>query len=315
MTGEKRRTPGPMGAYTDAGRILALRENRLTLIEGLLLLTVLVPLHLILQSVYEMILALWIPADAILPTLVAIAVYGFLMATVLIFLTIPAILGFLHMASEMARGRETPLVEMFTPFSSGRHYADALYLSSWHFCRLGIWVFLARFCSRTILLLMGETLLAQLLSGFLTILVLLVCFLLSLGRFSYTARFETYAADSEQMQGSLSRRTAFRGGFSFFVSFLPWLLLGVLTLGILLLWDTLPRMAVAYFRYASQMEKMRAEETLPALQIEPVAEETLQNSDAEAAEEQPADAQPEAETAPPTPETNIMTQSEEDKNE
>ena len=45
-------------------------------------------------------------------------------------------------------------------------------------------------------------------------------------------------------------------GCVFFIGFLPWLLLGICTLGLLLLWDTLPRMLITYFRYSDAINQM-----------------------------------------------------------
>ena len=46
-----------------------------------------------------------------------------------------------------------------------------------------------------------------------------------------------------------------RGGVRFAIGFLPWILLGILTLGVMLLWEVLPSMAVAYFRYCRQLKE------------------------------------------------------------
>ena len=40
----------------------------------------------------------------------------------------------------------------------------------------------------------------------------------------------------------------------FIISFLPSILLGILTLGIYLVWETLPKMAISYFCYVGQID-------------------------------------------------------------
>ena len=314
MRNEKSKNPSPASAYARAGEILSLRENRLTLIEGLILLFVLAPFHITVKTVYELMLALWIPEGSTLLFVGVTVAYGVLTAALLIFLTLPVLLGFVHMAGEMVRGGRVPLVTMFHPFSSGRCYSDTLYLSSTLFARIGLAVLLVSLCRQFMFLYVEETLAVQLLSGFTAILLIVGVLLLSLRRFPTVARLDACDGDDEGVLSVPTKREAFGYGFSFFISYIPWLLLGILTLGILLLWDTLPRMAVAYFCYAEEIDEICREE-LETTEMQ--TEDAMWVPVEEAVAEQTA--QPEEtgidEVASPEPEMNNMIQSEEDKHE
>lgn len=314
MRSEIQQKPSPAAAYARAGEILSRRENRLTLIEGLILLFVLLPFHLTIKSVYDLALALWIPENSI-PWLVgASTVYGLLTAALLVFLTFPAILGFIHMAGEMVRGEDrVPLITMFYPFSSGTRYSDILYSSSLLFGRVGIAPIVLNTCRQLVFYYAGDTLLTRILTGLGAILIIAGVLLWSLRHFSLTAKLDAVCEKEEPVFISVGG-LAFRNGFAFFISYVPWLLLGTVTLGILILWDTLPRMAVAYFCYVEEIDELdRADMEAAELAAEDamwVPAEELATEVAEPSEE--ADS---AETASPEPQTNNMIQSEEDQNE
>ena len=295
MRNKTGKNPSPAAAFARAGEILSRRENRLTLIEGLILLVILVPFHTTLHTLYRLAVAIWVPEDATLLFVGVSTAYGFLTAALLVFLSVPAVLGYVHMAGEMARGEQVPLITMFYPFSSGRRYSNALYLSSLLFGRIGLAVIALIACRDLLFFCVGETLAVRALSGLAMVVVIVVVCLLSLRHFTLTAKLDSISNDAEAEAFIPEKRDAFRYGFAFFISYVPWLLLGLLTIGILTLWDTLPRMAVAYFCYTEEIDG-------------------ICRTEAEAGMNHPEEALAEA-VEPRELNTNNMIQSEEDTNE
>lgn len=250
-------------AYREAGSILAERGNRLMLIEAIIVLLTEVSLYIMLHNVFFTALEAWIFGEN-QPVSVALHVlYGVLVSALVLFVTLPSLVGLFFLAGNMERGREVVLADLFSPFSSAKQYGRALRLSWGIFLRLGLTAAAVALTCGAALYWFAGNVLAGIVCGF------LVLGEICLGLFWCARTFplmavavydETPIGQAREIARSMTRMC--RGGTVFFFGWIPWILLGILTVGILLLWDTLPRMTVAYFRYCRQMNDMiiRSEE-------------------------------------------------------
>ena len=260
MQVQKIPTPKLSHAKRDASEILSERENRLRLIQGLLILMLFVPMYMILHAVYEGILAILVSPDDAWMTALASSVYCIVLLLILTWITLPTLMGFLYMACEMARGEQSSLATMFRPFSAWKHYKEALLLAIFHMSG-GCWLVL--------LLTWLHGFLRPFLDArwmpMLTAAAILLGLILMLRGFAGTAKVYFWRSYALGVRMRLRRMRAMRYGIVFFTRFLPDLLLGILSFGIFLLWDVLPRMAVAYFVYVRQIEDFEfgTEDKLP----------------------------------------------------
>lgn len=236
----------------EAGEVLARDANRLRLIEAILVCaTSLLP--------YAVAAAAW--QTAVLPMLArdadhvrllwyGAALWGFF-ALLTLFFTLPLFTGLLWMAAEMDAGEEAFLPDVFHAFTGGRAYRAALRISFgtlWRLCLFAVleggiyhlflwlgngsvWVAL---CSIPVLILAGAGLLYLFAGGFL----------------------RTYLRLCAPAGGARMRPYARSVGISFWLGFLPWLVLSLMTLCILLLADVLPRMLISYFRLCRKLNDL-----------------------------------------------------------
>lgn len=266
MQNKKIGTPDFSRAWREAGAILASRGNRLILIESVILLLVSVSLYIMLYNVFFTAFAPWVwGEDAVLSVFLQV-LYGVAVAALTLFVTLPSVVGGFMLAGEMERGREVMLADLFAPFSSAKRYGRALRLSWGAFWRFGLIVLAV-----ALTLLVGKSLfpeedpaLVGLVCGLLAVIEVIVGLMLCTRRFAVmaVALYGEIPLSHARNAAENMARMCRRGGAVFFFSVVPWALLGLLTVGILLLWDTLPRMLIAYFRYCRQMNDMiiRSEE-------------------------------------------------------
>ena len=233
-----------------AGAILAEEGNRLLLIEALILCLPLVMLHLFLDAVFYVL-------SAILPQIPSpiFEWVGFGVSVLLLLcVTRPALLGVFGIAARLERGKRVVLTDLFLPFSSRAGYARALAAS----------VRLTPVFVLVDLLLQGSAYLSASLlpAGLpataanvtLSALALLLGLVLLLRRFDLPAR--AYAEESGTSAGGVRRMCRTRDAFAFLWGYLPRILLGILTLGVLLLIDVIPQMLLAYFRFCRYQSEM-----------------------------------------------------------
>lgn len=154
------------------------------------------------------------------------------------------------MASMMEQGEEPAMSELFSAFSSRQSYQTALAVSYPILFRLALlwavelWVFVF------IRLMCHETVWVLLLGIPMYLAVFTLWFLLSVSGF-----LNPYLAYRTSDDAPRMRPYAASVGKHYWLGFFPWIALSLLTFGILLLADTLPRMLIAYFRLCNKLNE------------------------------------------------------------
>lgn len=231
-----------------AGELLSQNGNRLLLIKALMISLVFVSMYGMLFSAVSAVCLLY-PTN--LPfTLVAVSI-GCLLAVLLsVFFTCPLLLGNFWIACRVATRECAVLADLFWAFSSGRAYARALRLSWSTFWR-GALIYL--FIGGTVYVFstfLPPFLPFQILCG---VLVAAEAFwgLLLYSHAFFTLYVGMRAPDLPwwEVKRCVQQNypTGFGRGLRFFFCYLPQMLLGALTFGLLLLADGFPKMLVAYF--------------------------------------------------------------------
>ncbi len=230
----------------ESGEILAAHSNRLKLIEAILIVSTAVLLYAMLDQVYQL---------AILPALdyrmyfgrsLAIeGTYRLFRSLITLFFTLPLVSGLFHMASRMEAGEEIYLPEIFHAFSSVAAYRRACCVSWSIYWRVAILVGF-EMGMESLLSLTHDTLLG-ILQPLLIVLMIaapILWIVFVLGSF-----FRVYFAYAPTNTGKAKMLPyAASVGWHYWIGFFFWLLLSLLTVGILFLADVLPRMLIAYFR-------------------------------------------------------------------
>ena len=241
--------PSVSDARQSAGDVLAVRENRLLLIEALMVLLVLVSLYITVFKTFALLATPILSGDNVWLSSAMLLLYVLLLLALTLFLTLPSVVGFFLLAGAIERGEDVTLSLLFSPFASRRQYARALRLSWGALWKFGLFVLAVILTPQISSSLFAGSIVADLICGVIVLVELAVGILLISRYFPVMAQisFENLSVREARM---LVRKGYPCGiGIVFGFSFLPWILLGVLTFGVLLLWDVLPRMAVAYFRY------------------------------------------------------------------
>ena len=246
--------------YQDAGEILSRRGNRLLLIEAWAIGLILVPLYALL---WEACLFLPTPLFGVLD---GVTLFWIVAVLITWMLTLPYLLGFLKLACMVEREEDTVLADVFSPFSSLRAYGKALWISFNIFWKLWlIFDLAAGICYLTAKLAPGN-LLAAIVAALLVICEVLLGFVLCLLRFPHlcAALREDGSRRGAHTHARKMARACPTGGVMFFLGYVPWICLGVLSIGAFLLADVLPRMCVSYFRYCDMINESmtRSEEEI-----------------------------------------------------
>lgn len=230
----------------ESGAILAQRGNRLLLIEGWMILLLSVFLYTLIDAITRFAAEL-IGLSAALSVLLSLSA----MLLPLLFLTLPLFIGLMGMAHAMVEGREVLLSELFSPFTSARQYGRTLALSFAILWRLGGLLALSVLTLEGLLWIGDGTLIFGLLGGFLILIEWAVGLLLSARAFPMMAL--SYLLPRASLREVRRMRARFPSpvyhGTAFCIRQLPSFLLGVLTVGILLLADWLPRTSISYVLY------------------------------------------------------------------
>ncbi len=237
-------------ARHEAAAILGKNENRLTLIGAILVLLLLVPVYITGYTAYFSLAQLWCGENA-LRMILASFLYSTLTALFTLLFTMPAVVGLVWMAGDMANGGNTVLSDLFEPFSNRSRYRTALTVSWSLFWRIGLLASAVSLTCQLTVQFFAGSLVAGLLCGLAVVLELAAGIWLSLGAFPLWAL--SYHQKDRRGHGRMPMRNRSdkAWGLCYLIGFLPQILLGILTLGILLLWDVLPLMSVTYFRYVT----------------------------------------------------------------
>ncbi|MBQ9784056.1 MAG: hypothetical protein IJW29_00995 [Clostridia bacterium] len=226
-----------------AGEVLSRDGNRLTMIGALAVCFLFVALYATLGYCMAALSLLLNPV--ILTVIFAASVYFSVRL-----LVAPTVLGLFYMAMQMTRGEETVLADFFHFLGTRKLYRFALrvtrpivyLLADVAIAAVLTYAAFASFTQPTLgnFALCALTVAAEIVAG-----VLLLC--RHYARFAIAVRCDESLtrADLGTETRRLFRAPTWRG-FRFLGSFLGWLLLGLLTVGLLWVADTLPRMLVAY---------------------------------------------------------------------
>ena len=238
----------------ESSALLAVRSNRLLLIEALLILSAQLLLYVTLSNVI-LLPAFFTESEAVLLCLELCnraATYA-----LLVFVTVPTAIGLFYMASEMVDGNAVAVTALFTAFSQKERYRKALSLSWGLGWRLWLASFAVRLPFAVKRLFFAENALLTPICVILTVLAFACTLFLVLKHFTLigiVVRYGEAPREARRRIGSCRVRPALCG-IRYWLGFLPQLALGLLTFGILWLWDTLPRMLIAYSLIICRFDK------------------------------------------------------------
>lgn len=214
-------------ARAKADAILATGANRLLLIEAILIVCIFVALFISLESATALLLTTLTENEMLSSLLPAITSLVYLILG--IFFAAPVVLGLFRLAERMQAGKTPVLMDLFYYLSSGKLYRQGLRIT--------------RLASIKILLMVlvidTVNILCPLawLSGILTALIIVLFIVLLL--FPYS-KLNSLLKEED-------KPPCLGGGVRLVWFFLPWLLLGLVSIGLLLVLDVLPRMLLTYF--------------------------------------------------------------------
>lgn len=241
--------PHADAAERASSEVLSRRGNRLRLIEALLLTVLMCGLYAVIDGMAS-VLAPLLPQTQLFSLLLHVC-RGCVWFLLSLFLIFPLLVGLFRMAYRMERQQETVLAELFDAFGSAKAYGRALGLSFGFAWRAAL----------TVLVVCGTYSLADALKlplaavvgvSLLIVAEVAVCILL-MSRSFYTLALSFLEPNASLSQCRRASKRMYRAarlrGVGFLLHFLPQLLLGLMTFGILLLMHTLPKMLIAYFRF------------------------------------------------------------------
>lgn len=248
MKGQKTALPDFLPCRAQADAVLSVRGNRLKLVEALLFLTSLSVFSIYLGSILQEAITLIFAGPAVITAVRAAAI---LLAVLFWMLVVfPLWMSMMRMAARMQGGEFVPLTELFAVFSDGKEYRRALRLSARQVLQWGILAIILRLTYALFnaflegsAFLDGVTIFFEFAED-----VLWAIFLLR----RFPVLYFVYAQNMtvrEARQAVARISTPRRAGVRFWLSWLPRILLGLATAGILLLADVIPRMCLSYFCY------------------------------------------------------------------
>ena len=237
-------------AQKRAGERLAQNGHRLLLIEALSVCLLFVPMYILLSAASAAGLSLIDPTSpAVYPIL---AVFGVLFFAIMLFLVLPTLLGFCAVAERVAHDRSPILADLFCFFTSRERYFAALSLSARFLWKLTLCVTGVRLTAMLAVLLLPDTLWSVLLCALLIAAEILAGIAWELSEFPLLYLL-LCRSEEEWEEGAVLFRAPALCALRFLGSFLAQILLGLLTCGVLLVADTIPRMAVTYFTYCDSL--------------------------------------------------------------
>ena len=236
-------------AKREADAILATNANRLLLIEALLICGVFVALYLSMTASFASLLSILSQESESLTLLLTL---GYLLAlgTLMLFLACPVLLGLFHLAERMQAGDAPTLGDLFYFLTSRVRYRRALSLSLAAFWKIALFVAVSGFTTEFFDHLQKTTFLTSLCCWVLVFAELLATVALLLHRYAvcfYALRFEDAPVSQARRMAQNDARTLGARAPHFILSFLPWILLGIFSIGLLLVLDVIPRMLITYF--------------------------------------------------------------------
>ena len=172
--------------------------------------------------------------------------WGAILFFLTLFVTLPLVFGVLGMARDVEQGKAVVLPDVFASFTSRKRYGRALW-HSWCFLWLPAVIGFVMWASfelvDTLIVNSGLAMLLRIAIGFLEGVLGLALLLL---RFCKTAVLLDGASE-ESKKSKPTRRLLY--GVHFCASYFLRIMLGILSIGILLLMDVIPEMLISYFQY------------------------------------------------------------------
>lgn len=227
----------------EADAILATNGNRLLLIEAILILSVFIVLFVSFKSASSLLLSAVDPKNKILAFVLTYLISLFSLSLGLLFVT-PIALGLFRLAEQIQAGKNPVLLDLFYFLSSRKRYVQCL-LISW---RGGMKILTMIVIVYDLNLLFPKLAPDTAVWHFLhyAAVILTVCLFSCITLFPYSGlyrqlRYKIIDDTDEWLISDLF------DGVRFVRFFLPWLLLGLLSFGLLLVLDVFPRMLLTYF--------------------------------------------------------------------
>ena len=230
----------------ESGEVLAENSNRLTLILALMVAACPLMLYLSVLSVFRLAVFPLFSEREFLGTLIAACT----LLALSLFMTLPLWTGLLWMAKNMEADEETSLTEIFYGFSNRKNYGRALKLSWSVLWRLSVLIGLEWVATLFIANVFDGAAFGSLLGIPLYLVIFGAWFFLAVRSF-LLPYFAWKAPDDAPRMCPYARSV----GIRYCLGFLPWIVLSLMTFGILLLADTLPRMLIAYFRLCKKLNE------------------------------------------------------------
>ncbi len=216
-----------LDARHEADAILATGANRLLLIEAILIVCVFVALFISLQSATALLLTRFIENEILSSLLPAIVSFVYLALG--IFFAAPVVLGLFRLAEQMQAGKAPVLMDLFYYLSNSERYRQGL-RATW----LGsLKVVLMVLIIDTVNILCPFAWLSEILAPL--VILLFIAWML----FPYSKLYSRLRKTDKPIR--------LGGGIRLVWFFLPWLLLGLVSIGLLLVLDVFPRMLLTYF--------------------------------------------------------------------
>lgn len=257
---DEKRIPDVSRIRREAGGYLAMRSNRMLLILATVTVLSSVLLYVALHGVYSAIMMLATPNEmlvvdhtAYITGQIIYAVYIIAIWLLTLLVTVPLFFGLFYMAMQIVTGKEIVFLDVFHSFSSASAYRRAVRLSVSMLWRATLTLLIAIWTFRAAIALSGGSVAIALLGAVFIVLEIVVALLLS-AKYFY-AVYLVYTDESVSVAQAREKSCVITeqdrsAPIRYTVDYLPWLILSVLTAGILLIADTLPRMLVSYFRFA-----------------------------------------------------------------
>ena len=240
-------------ANEEASVILFRRSNRLKLVEGLLFCATAFIFALLLR---EACLQMAAKLTKTVTGTALLALTGDLLFWLFSFFVVaPLCLGFLQMAARMANDEEVFLPELFLPLLSGKAFGSSLLTLFPFYWKISLFSLLPNILFEVLKFYFGKPLWLVLSGGFVLIILHIVWLLLALRAFvrlSFLLQWRMPLLAAGRANRQIAGKS-FSGGGVWWLCYLPRILLGFLTIGILLIADVIPRMMISYFRYAGRM--------------------------------------------------------------
>lgn len=237
----KSKYPNHRAVRMEASEILATNANRLKLIEALCLCLLLVPLYLVVQTLFDALIYEFV----MIPSPVWLWIEKATVFFITWLIALPLGLGVFGMAEKMERGEESLLSDLFAPFSSWLRYVKSVWLA-WKIMWLPTALYYLFWCGselcRALIVNEKDLKMARI---YLWCGIILVSIPLLMRRFGVIYG----GIKGERVSKSMAQVKRYRSCDKFLGCYLWRIFLGCLSVGIYLLMDVLPEMLIAYFRY------------------------------------------------------------------